>query len=424
MYIQVRETLYSGWVEQQKASNPMTGEAGTLNIVNARIACFDARGGRGTVIPNGAIQVALGRITAVGAQGEMPVAGRTIDAGGRWVTPGLIDCHTHLVYGGNRSNEFAMRLEGARYEDIAAAGGGIVASVRATRAADDATLLARALKRVDGLIADGVTTVEIKSGYGLDLATEARMLRIARQIGTLRPINVATTYLGAHALPAEQPDRDGYIDWICAEALPSLAAEGLIDAVDGFCETIAFTPAQIARLFTTAKALGLPVKLHAEQLSNQGGAAVAAGFGALSADHLEHLDAAGIAAMASAGTIAVMLPGSFYALRETRKPPVAALRAAGVPMAVATDLNPGTSPVHSLLLAMNMAAVLFGLTIDECLAGVTRNAGAALGLRDSGSIMPGHWADLAIWDVDDLAELVTNIGARPLHTRIHHGNIA
>ncbi len=376
----------------------------------------------GAVIPGGAVVIEGERIVWVGATADLPEGGERVDLGGRLVTPGLIDCHTHLVFAGDRAREFQMRLEGASYEEVARAGGGIVSTVRATRAASEAELLAQSLPRVDAMIAQGVTTVEIKSGYGLDIDTELRMLRVARRIAEVRPIRVRTSYLAAHAVPPDYAGRsDDYMD---AVVLPGLdAALGLADAVDAFCEGIAFSPAQVERLFTAARALGLPVKLHAEQLSNLHGAALAARFGALSADHLEHLDAAGAQAMAAAGTVAVILPGAFYTLRETVLPPIDLLRQHGVAMAVATDCNPGTAPMTSLLLAMNMACTLFRLTPDEALAGVTRHAATALGLRDCGCIAPGLRADLAVWDAGHPAELSYRIGATPLHARIFGGRL-
>lgn len=342
---------------------------------------------------------------------------------GRLVTPGLIDCHTHLVYAGNRSREHEMRRTGASYEEIARAGGGIVSTMKATRSASEDELVSQALPRLDSLIREGITTIEIKSGYGLDLDSEMRMLRAARRLGRERAVTVRTTFLGAHALPPEFSGRhDDYIDQVVEEMIPAIAEEGLADAVDGFCETIGFTPRQIARVFEAAQAHGLPVKLHAEQLSDQGGAALASSYGALSADHLEYLDEEGIAAMAEAGTVATLLPGAFYFMRETQKPPLDRLRAASVPMALATDCNPGTSPMTSLLLAMNMGSVLFGMTVEECLAGTTAHAARALGLSDRlGTIEVGRQCDLAIWNVDSPAELVHRMGYNPLHKRIRSG---
>jgi imidazolonepropionase len=373
----------------------------------------------------GMVASQAGRIVYAGPAASAPqfISAETIDCAGRWITPGLIDCHTHLIHAGNRAREFELRLEGASYEEIARAGGGIVSTMRATRAASEAELVRTALPRLDALLAEGVTTVEIKSGYGLELEAEARSLRAARALGVARRVRVMTTFLGAHALPPEfAGDADAYIDHICETMLPAIAAEGLADAVDGFCEGIGFSPAQIERVFRAARAHRLPVKLHAEQLSNLHGAALAARYGALSADHLEHLDAEGVAAMAQAGTVAVMLPGAFYFCRETALPPIAALRQAGVPLAVATDCNPGTSPLTSLLLAMNMAATCFRMTVAECLAGVTINAARALGLQDEvGSLEPGKCADLAIWDIEAPAELVYRLGARPLHARVSRG---
>ncbi len=374
------------------------------------------------LIERGAIGMRGGVIAYVGPMAEAPDAEQVIDCAGRWITPGLIDCHTHLVHGGDRAAEFEMRLAGASYEEIARAGGGIVSTMRATRAASEEELVAAALPRLDALIAEGVTTVEVKSGYGLDLENEVKMLRAARRLGGERPVSVATSFLGAHALPPEfAGDADGYIDHLIGEVLPRVAS--LADAVDGFCEGIGFSPAQIERLFVAAKRSGLPVKLHAEQLSNLHGAALAARFGALSADHLEHLDEAGVAAMAGAGTAAVLLPGAFYFMRDTKVPPIEALRRAGVPMALATDCNPGTSPLTSLLLAMNMGATLFGLTVEECLAGVTRHAARALGLQDRvGTLEAGKRCDLAIWDIERPAQLVYRMGLNPLHARVWRGS--
>jgi imidazolonepropionase len=339
---------------------------------------------------------------------------------GRWVTPGLIDCHTHLVYAGDRAQEFERRLEGASYEEIARAGGGIVSTVKATRAASEDELVAQSLPRLDALIAEGVCTIEIKSGYGLDAENEAKQLRAARRLAQERAIEVATSFLGAHAMPPGMTDKDRYIDDVCA-MIPALARDRLADAVDAFCEGIAFSADQTARVFAAAKDAGLPVKLHADQLSNLHGAKLAAAHGALSADHLEYTDEDGVAAMAGAGTVAVLLPGAFYVLRETQLPPVDAMRRHKVPIAIATDSNPGTSPITSLLLTMNMAATLFRLTVDECLVGVTRNAARALGRGDIGTLEAGRYCDLAIWDIERPAELVYRIGFNPLHARIFRG---
>jgi imidazolonepropionase len=376
------------------------------------------------LIENAAIAVRDGRIAFVGAVADLPAgwdAAEEISLGGRLVTPGLIDCHTHLVYAGSRAHEFELRLAGASYEEIARAGGGIVSTVKATRAASEEELISASLPRLDRLIGEGVTTIEIKSGYGLDDETEARMLRAARRLGEARPVSVTTTYLGAHALPPEADSKEQYIDGVCA-AIPALAREKLADAVDAFCESIAFSPAQAARVFRAAQAVGLPVKLHADQLSNLHGARLAAEHGALSADHLEYTDEEAVAAMARAGTVAVLLPGAFYLLRETQVPPVAAMRQHGVPIALATDCNPGTSPLTSLLLTMNMGATLFRLTVDEAIAGVTREAARALGrLSSVGTLEPGKWCDLAIWDVERAAELVYRIGFNPLVQRVWRG---
>ncbi|CAO3436859.1 imidazolonepropionase [Azospirillum doebereinerae] len=378
-------------------------------------------------IPDAAIGVKDGRIVFVGPRASLPgpmesLAAHVHSGGGGWMTPGLIDCHTHLVYGGNRAREFEMRLEGATYEEIARAGGGIVSTVAATRAADEDALLAATLPRLDSLLADGVTTVEVKSGYGLDTASETRLLRVARRLGEVRPVDVRTTFLGAHALPPEfKGDAEGYIDLVCTEMLPAVAGAGLADAVDAFCENIAFSVAQTRRVFETARSLGLPVKLHAEQLSNLGGAHLVAEFGGLSADHVEHLDEAGAMAMAQAGTVAVLLPGAFYALRETQAPPVELLRRHGVPMALSTDNNPGTSPVCSLLLMLSMGCTFFRLTPAEALAGVTRHAARALGLADRGVIAPGMRADLALWGIDHPAELSYAIGLNPCRAVVNAG---
>lgn len=377
------------------------------------------------LVEDAAIAIAGSKIAWVGPRADLPRAYRdqpTESLGHRLVTPGLIDCHTHIVHGGDRAREFEMRLEGASYEDIARAGGGIVSTVTATRAASEADLLADALRRVDVLIAEGVTGIEIKSGYGLDIETELRMLRSARAVGQQRPIRVRTTFLGAHATPAEYAGRDdAYIDEVCIPALRAAHTAGLVDAVDGFCEGIAFQPAQIARVFDVAQELGLPVKLHAEQLSNLGGAKLAASYGALSADHIEYLDEDGVKAMAEAGTVAVILPGAFYTLRETQAPPIDPLRRHGVPMALATDINPGSSPLNSLLLTLNMGCTLFRMTPEEALRGATQHAARALGLDDCGMIRPGLRADLAVWDIRHPAELAYRIGFNPLHSRIFGG---
>lgn len=371
------------------------------------------------------IVVENGLIGWVGKSADLPPAWHRLeshDLGNRLVTPALIDCHTHVVSGGNRAQEFEMRLQGASYEDIARAGGGIVSTVKATRAASEDELLDDALGRVDALIAEGVSLIEIKSGYGLDRETELKMLRAARRIADIRPVRVKTSFLGAHAVPPEYSGKaDAYIDTVCIPALRAAHAEGLVDAVDGFCEKIAFLPPQIARVFDVAVELGLPVKLHAEQLSILGGAGLAASYGALSADHIEYLDEAGVGALAASGTAAVILPGAYYTLRETRMPPIALLRKHGVPMAVATDCNPGSSPLSSLLLAMNMACTLFRLTPEEALAGATRNAALALGVTDSGVIAAGKRADLAIWNAQHPAELSYRVGFNPLEKRIFGG---
>ncbi|MFG1428257.1 imidazolonepropionase [Roseixanthobacter glucoisosaccharinicivorans] len=392
---------------------------------NARLATLaPALPGLG-VVEDGLVAARDGRILYAGPRADAPAfdAIEAVDCAGRWITPGLIDCHTHLVYGGDRANEFEMRLAGVPYEEIARAGGGIVSTMTATRAADEDALVASALPRLDALLAEGVTTIEIKSGYGLNLEAERRQLRAARALGDRRPVTVTTTFLGAHALPPEAGgDKDAFIDAICTQMLPALAGEGLADAVDAFCEGIAFSPAQVARVFEAARALALPVKLHADQLSNLHGAELAARFGALSADHLEHADAAGAAAMGKAGTVAVLLPGAYYFIRETKTPPVDLFRAAGVPIALATDCNPGTSPLTSLLLTMNMGATLFRLTVTECIAGVTREAARALGvLKRTGTLEPGKDCDLAVWDIERPAELVYRIGFNPLHARVWRG---
>jgi len=375
---------------------------------------------RGANLPDGRvaqdIAVKDGRIAWFGPGDELPAsAAPLIDGQGCWLTPGLIDCHTHIVYAGSRSDEFEARLNGASYEEISRAGGGIMSTVRATRAASDEELLALSLPRVLALLAEGLTTIEIKSGYGLDLESEAKMLRVARKLGQMLPVSVRTTFLGAHALPPEYAGRaDDYISMLCAQMLPALAAQGLVDAVDAFCERIGFTPAQTERVFEAARALKLPVKLHAEQLSDLGGAALVARYDGLSTDHLEFLSDDGIAAMAQHGTVAVLLPGAYYFLRETQQPPVVALRAAGVPMAVSTDCNPGTSPMTSLLLAMNMACTLWRLTPQEALAGATCHAARALGLQhDRGSLAIGKRADFALWRIARPADLSYALGLNP-----------
>jgi imidazolonepropionase len=394
---------------------------------NARLATL-AAGTLGLgIVERGVVAAREGRILYAGPEGDAPSAlfgaGEIQDCEGRWITPGLIDCHTHLVFAGNRAHEFELRLAGASYDEIARAGGGILSSVKALRAASEESLVRRSLPRLDALIAEGATTVEIKSGYGLDLDNEMKSLRASRKLAEARAITVVTTFLGAHALPPEMGgDKSRYIDHIVNEMIPAIARDRLADAVDGFCETIAFSPDEIARVFAAARQHGLPVKLHADQLSNSHGAALAARFGALSADHLEYADEEGVAAMAAAGTVAVMLPGAFYFIRETKRPPIDLFRRRGVPIAVATDCNPGTSPLTSLLLAMNMAATLFRMTVEECIAGVTREAARALGLHaDTGTLEAGKWADLAIWDIERPAELVYRLGFNPLHARVWRG---
>lgn len=397
-----------------------------INVTAATMVPGDAAYG---LCPDAAVAVQNGRITYSGPRSGLPdtpenLARTVTDGRGILVTPGLIDCHTHLVYGGNRAAEFEMRLTGVPYEDIARRGGGIISTVRATRTADDDALTASALPRLDALLADGVTTVEIKSGYGLTTESERKMLRVARRLAIERPVDIRTTFLGAHALPPEYTGQaDAYIDHLCTDMLPALAAEGLVDAVDAFCEGIGFSVAQTRRLFEAARALGLPVKLHAEQLSNLGGSALVAAFNGLSADHIEHLDEAGVQAMAAAGTVAVLLPGAFYCLRETKLPPMDLLRQYGVPMAVSTDCNPGTSPVTSMTLMLSMACTLFRLTPEEALAGVTRHAAKALGLSDRGQIAPGLRADLALWRVDHPAELAYSIGLNPCAATMTGGTL-
>lgn len=394
---------------------------------NARLATLAPESPGLGVIEKGAVAAKDGRIAFAGAMTQLPAdvdARERIDCEGRWITPGLIDCHTHLVHAGNRAHEFERRLAGATYAEIAEAGGGILSTVRATRAAGRDALVNAALSRLDRLIAEGVTTVEIKSGYGLDLDTEIRMLEAARELGKMRPVSVVTTYLGAHALPPEaRGDSGAYIDDICQRILPEIALRQAADAVDAFCEArIGFSAEEVGRVFEAAKRLGLPTKLHADQLTNGHGAALAARHGALSADHLEHADDDGAAEMGRAGTVAVLLPGAYYTLRDTNPPPVAAFRRHGVAIAVATDCNPGSSPLSSLLIAMNMAATLFRLTIDEVVAGVTREAARALGrLGETGTLEAGKSCDLAIWDIETPAELAYRIGFNPLHRRVWRG---
>ncbi len=391
---------------------------------NACIATMDGSEPFG-LIADGAIALGNDKIQWVGKHSELPPRfdrWPKKDLQGRLLTPGLIDCHTHLVHGGNRAREFEMRLTGSTYAEIAREGGGIMSTVRATREESVESLFRSALPRLDALIAEGVTTVEIKSGYGLDFETETTMLRAARALGSLRPISVLTSFLGAHAVPEDyRHDPDHYIDEICLPTLDNAHEDGLIDAVDGFCETIAFTPAQIKRVLAWARQRDLPVKLHADQLSDLGGAELAAGFGALSADHLEYTNESGVRAMAASGTVATLLPGAYYMLRETRMPPVDVFRSHGVPIAVATDANPGSSPITSLLTVMNMACTLFRLTPEEAFVGVTRNAALALGLHDRGIIREGYRADLAVWDVDHPRELPSRIGPNPLVERNFSG---
>ncbi|MCM2452539.1 imidazolonepropionase [Agrobacterium vitis] len=399
-------------------------------FTNARLATLNPQLSGLGIIEDAALMVRGGQIVYAGPMAELPIsllnAAEVTDCEGRWITPGLVDCHTHLVHAGNRAHEFEMRLTGASYEEIARAGGGIVSSVSKVRAASEADLLRETLPRLDALIAEGVTTIEVKSGYGLTVEDELKMLRAAKKLSDTRPVSITTTYLGAHATPPEYKGRNG--DFIREVVLPGLTAahaEHLVDAVDGFCESIAFLPDEMRVVFEAAQALGLPVKLHADQLSNLSGAALAAAYGALSADHLEYTDAAGADAMAKAGTVAVLLPGAFYFIRETKKPPIDLFRQHGTKMALATDNNPGTSPLTSLLLTMNMGATLFGMTVEECIAGVTREAARALGRLDEiGTLEAGKSADLAIWDISELSELVYRIGFNPLHKRVWRGNDA
>lgn len=396
-------------------------------LTDCRAATMVAGGAPYGVIEDAAILTRDGRIVWIGPRAELPgsVEAASVDRlDGRWVTPGLIDCHTHLVFGGDRSGEFERRLQGETYEQIAKSGGGIVSTVKATREADEAALLKSALSRLDGLKRDGVTTVEIKSGYGLDLATEMKQLRVARAVGEAGGVRVRATYLGLHALPPEfRERREAFLDLVIDQILPTACAEGLVDAADAYCEPIAFTRDEVARFFEAARARGLPVKLHADQLSDGGGAELAARFGALSADHLECADEAGVAALAKAGSVAVLLPGAYLTLRETRLPPVEAMRMAGVPMAVASDCNPGTSPMPSMLAAIHLACAQFRLTPEEALAGATRHAARALGLADEiGALEAGKAADFAVWDVERPAELAYWLGKPMLHS-VYRGGI-
>jgi imidazolonepropionase len=382
-------------------------------------------GGRYSIIEDAALVTEGARIAWVGPRAELPAGdyGETVDLGGAWLTPGLIDCHSHLVFGGDRSGEFEQRLEGVSYAEIAAAGGGIASTVRATREASEGELLTGALQRARQLLREGVTTLEVKSGYGLSLASERKMLRVIRRLGELLPLTVRSTCLAAHALPPEFAGRaDAYIDLVCAEILPQLTSEGLVDAVDAFCEHLGFSPAHVERVFQCAGELGLPIKLHAEQLSSLHGSSLAARYGALSADHLEFMDESDAQAMAAAGSVAVLPPGAFYCLRETQLPPIDLLRRHGVAMAIASDLNPGTSPALSLRLMMNMACTLFRMTPEEALAGVTLHAAKALGLGDShGSLEAGKVADFVAWDIARPAELAYWLGGDLGKRVIRHG---
>ena len=414
-------------MEPVSDSDPTMNLAFDLLITGAHLATMTEGAPYGT-IADGALGIIGTRIAWLGPQRDLPnkvVARQRLHVPGTWATPGLIDCHTHLVYAGNRANEFEARLEGATYAEIARAGGGINATVRATRAASDDELVAASAQRLAVLAAEGVTTIEIKSGYGLDTANECRQLRAARRLAGELDVDVRTTLLAAHTLPPEFAGRaDDYIDLVCRETIPAVCDAGLADAVDVFCETVGFSVAQTRRVFAAARAHGLRVKLHADQLSDTGGASLAAEFGALSADHLEYSNAAGIAAMARAGTVAVLLPGAFYALRETQLPPISAMRTESVRMAVATDCNPGTSPATSLLLMLSMACTLFRLTPEEALAGVTRHAAGALGLDDRGELAVGKRADIALWDIVTPAELSYRIGGNPCRGVVRAGKVA
>lgn len=393
-------------------------------FINAHLATMTPGGEPYGAIDADALAVTGDRISWLGlAEDGLPDAPEVIDLEGRWITPGLIDCHTHLVYAGNRAQEFEMGLNGATYEEIAAKGGGILSTVMATREASESDLAAESQTRLQALISAGVTTVEIKSGYGLDLENEVKMLEAAKHLGEINPVRVLTTFLGAHALPPEfAGDSDGYMAKVIHEMLPTIHALGLVDAIDAFCEKIAFSEDQVRQLFKAADRMNIPVKIHAEQLSNQRGAELAAHFKALSADHLEYIDEKAVKEMARAGTVAVILPGAFYYLRETQKPPIKLFREHGVPMALATDCNPGSSPTTNPQLMMNMAAVLFRLTPEEALAGFTRNAAKALGLSSEiGTLEVGKQADLAIWDIEHPSELTQAIGSNPLYSRIFGG---
>lgn len=408
------------------ASSPAAKMDGVRLWRNARLATLTADAPGLGLVEKGCIAARGDSIVYAGLEcdlpGDLARAAEIIDCEGRWVTPGLVDCHTHLIYAGDRAHEFELRLAGASYEEIARAGGGIVSSVKALRAASEDALMAETLPRLDALIAEGATTVEIKSGYGLDFENERKALRAARRLGEARPVTVRTTFLGAHAVPPEANKDTAMQIARVVEMMPALKAEGLVDAVDGFCEGIGFSPTEMKRVFDQARALGLPVKLHADQLSNLHGAALTAEYGGLSADHLEHTDEAGAQAMAAAGTVAVLLPGAYYFIRETKLPPVDLFRRHGVAMALATDSNPGTAPLTSLLLTMNMAATLFRMTVDECIAGVTREGAKALGLgKLTGTLEAGKWADLAIWSIERPAELVYRMGFNPLHARVWKG---
>ena len=406
----------------------MTPAQFDLLLVDAHLATMRSDGGPYGAVRDGAIGIRGDTIAWVGRASDLPrdvVARDTKVCGGRWLTPGLIDCHTHLVYAGNRAGEFERRLLGATYADISREGGGIQSTVLATRAASAADLAAQSAPRLAALAAEGVTTIEIKSGYGQDTATELKQLQVARALGEVQGVDVRTTLLAAHALPPEFAGRaDDFVDYVCRDMIPGVAVARAADAVDAYCETIAFTPAQTKRVFDAAAAHGLPVKLHADQLSDIGGAALAAGAGALSADHLEYTNAEGVAAMARAATVAVLLPGAFYALGETQLPPLATFRALGVPMAVATDCNPGTSPTTSLLLMLNMACTLFRLTPEESLAGATFHAARALGLADRGTLAVGQRADIAVWEIAEPAELSYRMGGNPNAGVVRAGRVA